>query len=450
MLILAALTQMILLTAGYLHRSNPMMLFTITKSSIQTHGTSNRLKASSQRAQWLGMVAAMALSDLTDKPGSRLTFEDDSMQTPEAKWYMSLPQLQDTMGNLEDLRVISNTQVTLTKPKLEAKSAAPSRSSIPSRLKAAQKGSVARPISRITEIEDDNDDDIIPYAKPDSDPEDEDDDPTLVERNKPRAPVYIRDLLGGLRETENYERYRLYLETASPLIRRKATFGKEVSDHAEELLGVLINLQDTFEMDDFMELRQEALISLLTAQPQIVAPRLTRLCFEGDFSIQQRAAMFTALALGARELAGFKDADQREAPDFPSKKLPEHLQQVYGAIKQPRLEAASQRLEEAMVQPMALTAADQISGPNALKVRTFSSRMEVEKKKKSKAIPNALAKNVAELFFMPLVAGWWAQQQSLYVAFYSYTKRLANAVCTTEGADQLRSPNICCHYTCGL
>jgi telomere length regulation protein len=33
------------------------------------------------------------------------------------------------------------------------------------------------------------DDDIPGYAKPDSDEEDEDEDPTLVQRNKPTAPV---------------------------------------------------------------------------------------------------------------------------------------------------------------------------------------------------------------------------------------------------------------------
>jgi telomere length regulation protein len=124
--------------------------------------------------------------------------------------------------------------------------------------------------------------------------------------------------------------------------------------------------------------------------------------------------MLTALALGARELAGYRDEDRPEVPKFPSKELPKHLQQLYGEQRQSQLELASQRLEQGMVQPLALTAADQLSGPNALKVRTFSSRMEVEKKK-TKPTPNALASNVAEWFFLPLINGWWMARQSLYV-----------------------------------
>jgi telomere length regulation protein len=271
--------------------------------------------------------------------------------------------------------------------------------------------------SRIIELVDDDvvdedDDDILPYAKPDSDPEDEDEDPTLVERNKPKAPVYIRDLLAGLREAENYDRHHVALETSTTLIRRKANFGSEVSDHAAELVAVFMNLNDTFEMEDFLELRQEAMISLVVSQPQIVAPLIAKSCLEGEYSIQQRAAMLTALAMGARELAGFKDEERVATPKFPSKELPEHLKRVYDPQHQLRLDVVTQKLEQAMVQPMALTAADHMSGPNALKVRTFSSRMKVQKKN-SKIIPNTLAKNVAEWFFMPLIGGWWAQGQSM-------------------------------------
>lgn len=223
---------------------------------------------------------------------------------------------------------------------------------------------------------------------------------------------YIRDLIAGLNDTENYDRHLLSLKTSTKLIRRKANFGKEVSDHAEELASTLLNLQDNFEMDDFLEMRQEALIALVVAQPGLIAPYLSRSCFGGAFSLQQRAAMLTALGLGARELAGFKDDNRPETPDFPSKQLPEHLRQIYAAEAAPLLARVSGQLEHTMVQPMALKAADQLSGPNVLKVRTFSSRMEVEKARK-KPIANELAKAVGKNFFFPLVGGWWAQMQSL-------------------------------------
>jgi telomere length regulation protein len=359
----------------------------------------------------------MALSDLTDKPASRLNFDDASIRTSEAEWYMKLIHIHDSIGVYQDveLRSVPHKKTVVMKNLQKA-------STTPLTSKHLKSRNIVVPtsrkiISRIVEIEgsddDEDQDDIVPYAKPDSDLEDEEDDPTLVERNKPKAPVYIRDLMIGLRESENYDRHRLALETASNLVRRKATFGKEVQDHAEELLAILLNLNDNFEMDDFLELRQEALISLLVAQPQIIAPAIAHSCLSGDFSLQQRAAMLTALALGARELSGHKDEDRPEAPKFPSKELPKHLQQVYGEGSPSKLEAASQQLEQSMVQPLALNAADQLSGPNVLKVQSFSSRMETQKKKTTRLSPSTLAKNVAEWFFLPLINGWWLQKQSL-------------------------------------
>jgi telomere length regulation protein len=406
-----------------------MLLFTITKSSTQTHCTSNRLKASSPRAQWLGMIVAMALSGLTDKPGSKLVFNDEAMQSKEAKWYQSLVNVHDIIGDFKHLQVRVKREVELVVP-----GKGRTAHSLPSRLKSKSKNEMikirdtARQSARIIELsdgEEEDDDDIIPYAKPDSDPEDEDDDPTLVERNKPRSPVYVRDLLAGLRDLENYDRHRLALETSSALIRRKATFGKEVSDHAEELTSVLLNLNNQFELDDFLDLRQEALISLTVSQPKLVAPYIAHSCFEGSYSVQQRAAMLTALALGARELAGFRDEARSEPPKFPSKELPKHLQQIYNEQSASRLGRAADQLEQAMVEPMALNAADQISGPNALKVRTFSSRIDMQKKK-VKSITSSLTKDMIQWFFIPLIGGWWAQMQNLYVCFKPTLPRLTS------------------------
>jgi telomere length regulation protein len=214
----------------------------------------------------------------------------------------------------------------------------------------------------------------------------------------------------GLRETEDYDRHYIALSNAASLIRQKSGYGKEVVDHAEELASVLINLNDHFEFDDFVTLRQEALIAVLLADPGPTARFLARAIFEGDFSHRQRTDMLAALGLGARELAGFKDADRTPTPAFPSKKLPEHLHALYADGAQVALAGVSARLEQAMVEPMALKAADELTGPNALKVRTFSSR--AGKRPKPKPVPNALAKVVADGFFFPLTGRWWLRHAS--------------------------------------
>lgn len=201
------------------------------------------------------------------------------------------------------------------------------------------------------------------------------------------------------------------------MIRRKASFGTEVSENVEELATLLVGLSDKFELENFQELRLQGMIAVLVAQPLQMGQWFSRTFFEGDYSLAQRASILTTLGMGARELAGFKDQDAAPTGaktasenNFPSKMLPDKLHKAYTAVASP-VDRTVKDLEKLMIQPMAIEAADKLTGPNALKVRTFSSRMEVEKKRK-KAVPNELAKLVAEAFFFPLTGRWWIHLQT--------------------------------------
>jgi telomere length regulation protein len=221
---------------------------------------------------------------------------------------------------------------------------------------------------------------------------------------------YIRDLLSGLRDTESYDRQRLALSTAATLIGRKANFGTEVSDHAEELAALLTGLNDKYDLENFQEKRLQAMVALLVAEPLKMGQWFSKTFFDGDYSMGQRASILSTLGIGARELAGYRSEDAtltgaESVPKFPSKMLPERLHKIYAATMSP-VDALSEKLERTMIAPMAAEAADKLSGPNVLKVRTFSSRMEVEKRRK-KPIANELAKVVADGFFFPLTGRWW-------------------------------------------
>ncbi|OCK84672.1 hypothetical protein K432DRAFT_319798 [Lepidopterella palustris CBS 459.81] len=414
-----ALAQVLLISCGYIHRSEPMFLFITARSSNHLRGMSNHIAASSPRARFLGIVVGLAISELVDKPGNRLKFELDETQYSEAKWFQQLTNLNDKVGTPEDLKFVQ-IKMNTNQVKIGQTSDISSSKSRTSRSTKIYAGADVncRQITgpRIIEVEDDSeDDDLVPYGKPDSDPEDDYDDPTMIQRDKPKAPVYIRDLMSGLRDNENHDRHELAISTAASLIRRKTNFGTEVKDHIEELATILVGLNDPFELENFSEMRQLALIAVLLAQPAQMGQWFARSFFSGDYSLTQRVAMLTAMGLGARELAGFKDDDLSgaiEMPEssFPSKKLPPKLHKVYAAEATP-VNSLAKRLEQTMISPMALSAADQLSGPNVLKVRTFSTRMEVEKKRK-KPIPNALAAIVAQNLFFPLTGRWWTHMQA--------------------------------------
>ena len=185
-----ALAQNLLATAGYMHRKNPKMLVEIARSSNFTRGISNRLSASSRRARTLGMIVAVAISQLVDTPEKRIKFEIDADDQSELEWYRSLTQLEDRIGDMKELASFWGTLRTHEPKKTEKVNTSKRK---PNATILAPKVLPAKVIE-IVEPEGDVENELTPYIKPDSDPEDEDEDPTLVNRNKPRAPMYVLSL----------------------------------------------------------------------------------------------------------------------------------------------------------------------------------------------------------------------------------------------------------------
>lgn len=419
------LAQTLLIAAGQVHRKSPTIVLAIARSSSHMQGVSNRLDSTNSKARWLGMVIGTALSGLVDKEGSKMNFGTDELDTEEGTWYLQLVKVDDSIGSLSDVRIFLKSRhgalTTRRKPAQEQRLPLINGKPVfgpPRPPVVSQTEVIGEKISEIVD-EDSEDDDLKPYAKPDSDPEDSDEDATLVQRNKPRPPVYIRDLMRMLHDDKDAGRFQLGIINAATLIRRKAGFGSEVTDHAEELAGMLCNLQDPFSTDNFDELRLQGLIAILLADVKNMAPWMGGQAFVGDYSISQRCIMLSALGLGGRELAGLKNLDEL-APaiggtEFPSKKLPGRLHAVYNPTSSTKsLEKATASLEHNMIAPLALSAADKTTQHlDAVKVRTFSSRMEVQSRTKRNAPANGLAKCFAEMFFAPLI-GRYQQEIAAY------------------------------------
>ncbi|GAB1741914.1 hypothetical protein NU219Hw_g7320t1 [Hortaea werneckii] len=439
-----SLAQTLLLTAGYLHRHQPMAVFVTARSSGHMQGVSDRLGASNERARWLGMVVAMAISRLVDKEGQRMDFGVEETKTEEAVWYRHLVDLKDEPGSLDDFSKLLKESETKKPVRRKLRQPDPEKMPTingkpvfgpprppPQQPIASQTEVVGEKISEVVDSGDeDEDDDLTPYAKPDSDPEDSDEDATLVNRNRPRPPVYIRDLMRMLADDQNAERFQLAIQHAASLVRRKSNFGSEVKDHAVELLSHLCNLQNPFDTENFDELRLQTMIAVLLSDISVLGPWLSKHAFAEGYSIAQRCLMFTALGLGGRELAGLKTEDETFNPklqntEFPSKRLPPRMHAIYTGVQQTtkKLEAAHQSVENELIQPLALQAADQTTSHlNAVKVRTFSSRLSSEHRTKRKPNPNHLAKVFGPTFFAPLVGRY---QQD--VAAYGSASILASA-----------------------
>lgn len=226
---------------------------------------------------------------------------------------------------------------------------------------------------------------------------------------------YIRDLITYLRDTENVERYHLAISTAPSLIRRKTGFGTELAEQVEELALTLVSLQNDNNHPSFHESRLQSMIALIVSQPLKMGRWFAAIFFDGDLSQVQRSAVLTALGLSAREIAGNGEDDAKALnlpmlgdTSFPSKRLSPALEAVFMGANESPIATLTREMSRTSLQPLAADAADRMTGPNALKVRTFSSRMEVEKKRqqreaqRQKNVVKDVHKVLAEGFFYPL------------------------------------------------
>ncbi|GAB0134814.1 hypothetical protein EsDP_00003170 [Epichloe bromicola] len=426
--------ELLLLAAGYVARLSPIKLTMLLRSGTYLRTISNRIASTHARARFLGMCVGEALSTLQDSNTKKLDFHMEETDSEEAQWLKGLTRATDSVGPARlILSSISQSQsqpVNSERPRVTtSKSKSNSQPQPRPRIKGKGRVPVSQPAPRpiveeVDSSDEDEDDDLQPILDKGSDPEDSDDDATLVRRNKPKPPVYIRDLITFLRDSESYDKQELGVKTAPTLIRRKANYGTEVSSHAEELARLLVGLQDKFDIDNFENLRIQSMISLVIAQSKSMAPWFARTFFEGDYSLSQRTSVLVTLGLSARELAGIQTPGCQSVPSFASKRLPDKMERFYfeptqqaRTLHSPQisqlkglppnaLDTITQSLTSSFLGPLAAEAADATSGPDALKVQTFTARYKSKSRAKPRvrAIPNTTAAVLSTYFFSPLTA----------------------------------------------
>lgn len=420
--------QVLLLSAGYLQRLASVKLSLIVRSGTFMNMVSKRLEASQTRARLLGMIVGEALSKLAHKDDKKLNFNMEQTTSDEALWYKSLVETSDVVGPIQPLASKQKPDEDV-RPKTGPNVRKPKPAPTP-------KPPISKAKAIIEEVDsDEDDDDIVPLTKPHDDEVDSDDDPETVRRDKPKAPVYIRNLITYLRDTEGYDHQRLALTTAPTLIRRKANFGTEVKEHAEELASLLVGVQDNFEIENFYDLKLQGMIAILVAQPQSMGPWFARTFFSGDYSVAQRASVLTVMGLSAREISGHATSDYATAASFPSQTLPDKMSKLYvedasnqsasssslKALPPNALDTISQSLTSSFMAPLAADAADSATGPDALKLSTFKSRLDQQQnattqkskgKPQVRAIPNTTAQLIATSFFFPLTARFQSAARS--------------------------------------
>ena len=129
------------------------------------------------------MIVGTVISDLLDASDSKMKFDLDELESSERNFYFGLSRETLDMGTLEDLKSLREVRTMAQAPKPRAMLV---------RQKKPMKALEEPKPSAIQVIDDENEEDDLPtYAKPDADHEDEDEDPTVIRRKKATAPVYV-------------------------------------------------------------------------------------------------------------------------------------------------------------------------------------------------------------------------------------------------------------------
>lgn len=172
--------------AGYAYRADKKSLMILARSSVYLNAISNRIAASSQRARFLGMAVGTAMSKLVNSEDKRMIFSAEELNSSNGQWYASLATVNDTIGSISDLKP---AQIPLTKTSGKKAALTMRNTKPPKPTKAPNTSSKIISIEEIEDSSEPEEEDLPMYEKPDSDLSDDDEDPTLVQRNRPTAPV---------------------------------------------------------------------------------------------------------------------------------------------------------------------------------------------------------------------------------------------------------------------
>ncbi|KAG9285721.1 hypothetical protein G9A89_002288 [Geosiphon pyriformis] len=361
------ITSAILIIFGYLPKE------TLIRASIPTQitpGVNRWLQSSSEQVRKLGMVTAEILSELTDEPEKILNF---GMAKDDKIYYLkSLIKVKDgLMPYISDKIEINESEVhtPLKHVKFEKIAIETDDYQEFNELITVKETYGENKLELGDSDDDDDDDDLVPY--PMEEPSEDDSYIISSRKNGQRLfpPVYIIDLIAYLKSRDDPDKTEIGLQVASKLIRNKAGFGMELDEHAVELASTIISLKDVYQLNQFDENKNSALVALICGSPKIVVP----------------CTILAAIAKGAQELAGIS-IEQKS----PIKMISE-------------LDSITQQMSDTRI-----SISGQLQGTIPQnKERRFSKRPMIESIRNTSTAINKFDALAANTFFFPLAAGWW-------------------------------------------
>ncbi|XP_064415200.1 telomere length regulation protein TEL2 homolog isoform X2 [Latimeria chalumnae] len=238
-------------------------------------GMKSHLDSSLPRVRRIGMIVGECVSAKIDPAGNKLQFQYE--EDEESRELLSLMKTT-VFEPVSDAPQHESGKATLPEP------TGPSEN-----LEDQAPAAAPLPGSRASDSELDSDDELTPY-----------DMSADTELKKSRAPVYINDCLEVLTTSEDPEKVEVTLMVLEGLIRKNPSATKEVS---MELVKVLLHLEDRYNVEGFLHLRQGSMVAATVVDTVPVTQFLTTEFYGINYSLRQRMDILDVLAVAAQELS---------------------------------------------------------------------------------------------------------------------------------------------------
>ncbi|KAK9320582.1 telomere length regulation protein-domain-containing protein [Lipomyces orientalis] len=392
---------------------------TVAQSKQYLTGVSNRLSAASTHLRYMGMCLAVAVNE-RDNSGIKLGFDDVlGFSAVYGEWSKLLQYkgaVMDETSMWEYLEARGSEPVLQISPVSKIV-----RVPISSTKMGKQPAAAPIDINVEKDSDDETDSEFEPYAILEDESEDSDDDPTM-RREKVLPPVYIIDLIKYFHETESNTallKHKVALANAAKVILRKAMFGRELETVSKELGIILSGIKNNYNLDDFEQDKMNAMVALVVSVPEVIGPLYAESVTFGDYSMQERLTMLSALALGTLHLSGIQSYDFGIDSEsvFTSKLLPAGIHERFiSAGDYPhglarlgllQFDDAINMIQKDTLQESITKATESVvKEPGVLRI---SKRLQNERQRAAGKIsvqPNNVAKIAGKSFFFPLAAHW--------------------------------------------
>lgn len=234
-------------------------------------GMQSHLDSSVVQIRHMGMVVGESLSARMDISGTKLKFEYEADEDIKELSSCINPTKEDQESEL-DAKVDSCDVCQESPPS----TASENKSSPP-------------PANANEDSDLDSDDELTPY--------DMSNDQKLSQSSPPR---YLRDCLEILTSSEDAARVELSLNVAEGLVRKNPFATKEIS---VQMTKVLLHVDNKYSIENFLPLRQAALVALTVTDCVPVVQYLATEFYSLNYSLRQRLDILEVLALAAQELS---------------------------------------------------------------------------------------------------------------------------------------------------